>query len=368
MNLVLYRKYRPQAFSEVIGQEHVVKTLTNAIAGKLISHAYLFSGSRGSGKTTIARLLAKAINCENRKDGEFESCQKCLSCLEIKEGRSMDLIEIDAASHTGVDEIRELTEGIKFVPTRAKYKVFILDEAHQLSKGATSALLKTLEEPPSHAIFILATTELHKILPTIVSRCQHFDFRKLTLPEIVKELEIVSGKEKVKIEKAALELIAINSGGSLRDALSLMDQVLTFNVTGKEITAKEIKNLLGLVETALVGQFCEFLFLKKAKETIDFLNEIADKGQDLQEFAKSLINYLRQGLILKIMGGIDSSNPIIAGLTKEEMLKLQNQTVNMKEEELQKTIELFLDAENKMRYSFIPQLPLELAIVQYCVV
>ncbi|MDO8424774.1 MAG: DNA polymerase III subunit gamma/tau, partial [bacterium] len=194
MSVVLYRKYRPQTFAEVIGQEHVVKTLTNAIAGKMIPHAYLFSGSRGSGKTTIARLLAKAVNCEDRKDGEFEACGKCLSCLEIKEGRSMDLIEIDAASHTGVDEIRELTEGIKFVPTRAKYKVFILDEAHQLSKGATSALLKTLEEPPSHAIFILATTELHKILPTIVSRCQHFDFRKLTLPEIIKYLEIVSGK------------------------------------------------------------------------------------------------------------------------------------------------------------------------------
>lgn len=365
MNLVLYRKYRPQTFREIIGQEHVVKTLTNAIVGNMISHAYLFSGSRGSGKTTVARLLAKAVNCQNRKQGEFESCQKCSSCLEIKEGRSIDLIEIDAASHTGVDEIRELTEGIKFVPVKAKYKVFILDEAHQLSKGATSALLKTLEEPPSHAIFILATTELHKILPTIVSRCQHFDFRKLTLPEIIKQLEIVSNQEKIKIEKAALELIAINSGGSLRDALSLLDQVLTFNVSGKEIKTEEIKDLLGLVETALVGKLCDFIFQKKTKEAIDFLNQTADKGQDLQEFAKSLINYLRQGLILKIMGGIDNADPIITGLTGEEIQKLQNQINNVKEEELQKMTELFLDAENKMRYSSIPQLPLELAIIEY---
>lgn len=363
MALVLYRKYRPQAFSEIVGQEHVVKTLTNAIAGKMISHAYLFSGSRGSGKTTIARIFAKAVNCENRKENEFEPCNKCPSCLEIMESRSLDLMEIDAASHRGIDDVRELRDGIKFVPTKSKYKVFILDEAHQLSKDAFNALLKTLEEPPSHAIFILATTELHKMIPTIISRCQHFDFRKLTLAEIKGHLEDIVKREKAKTEPAALELIAINSGGSIRDALSLLDQVLTFNVTGKEIKAAELKDLLGLVETAELGQFCDLLFSKKANETIDLLNQAINRGEDLEAFAKSLINYLRQGLLLKIMGGESS---IVTGLTKNEIEKLQSQVTNLKEEELRKTIELFIDAENKMRYSSIPQLPLELAIVEYC--
>ena len=363
-NLVLYRKYRPQKFSEIIGQEHIVKTLTNAILSGIISHAYLFSGPRGSGKTTIARLLAKSLNCQNRKDKEFEPCNKCSSCLEITENKSMDLIEIDAASHRGIDEMKELIEGIKFAPTKSKYKVFIIDESHQLTKEAANALLKTLEEPPSHAIFILATTEIHKMIPTIISRCQRFDFRKLTLPEIVKRLEITSKKEKAKIEKPALEIIAQNSGGSLRDAESLLGEVLTFEGQEQEIKAKDIKDLLGLVEINLVSQFCDYLSEKKADKAINFLNEIAEKGSDLQEFAKALVNYLRQGLILKIMGpDSDSANPIVAGLTKEETEKLQKQADSFKEDELHKMIELFLDAENKMKYSSILQLPLELAII-----
>ncbi|MDP1538555.1 MAG: DNA polymerase III subunit gamma/tau, partial [bacterium] len=192
MSLVLYRKHRPQIFAEVIGQEHVVKTLTNAISSGIISHAYLFAGPRGSGKTTLARLLAKSLNCQNRKEGQSEPCNKCNSCLEIMGNRSLDLIEIDAASHRGIDEMRELRDGIKFAPTKSKYKVFILDEAHQLTKEAANALLKTLEEPPSHVIFVLATTEIHKMIPTIISRCQRFDFRKLTLQEIVKRLEFIA--------------------------------------------------------------------------------------------------------------------------------------------------------------------------------
>ena len=180
-NLVLYRKYRPQTFAEVVGQEHVVQTLTNSIKGNNISHAYLFSGPRGSGKTTIARLFAKAINCEKPKNG-FEPCNECSSCLEIMGAKSMDLIEIDAASHTGVDDIRELIDGIKFAPVKSKYKIFIIDECHQLSKSASNALLKTLEEPPAHAIFLLATTESHKMIPTILSRCQKFDFKRLQVP------------------------------------------------------------------------------------------------------------------------------------------------------------------------------------------
>jgi DNA polymerase III subunit gamma/tau len=357
-NLVLYRKYRPQTFSEVIGQEHVVKTLTNALSANLISHAYLFCGPRGSGKTSIARLLAKALNCENRKENEFESCNKCSSCLEINQGNAMDLIEIDAASNRGIDEIRELKEGIKFVPTKSKYKVFILDESHQLSKEAANALLKTLEEPPGHAIFILATTEIHKMIATIISRCQRFDFRKLTVPEIIKSLEAVSAKEKIKIERAALELIALNSGGAIRDALGLLDQTITFiGDLSKELKAQDIKEILGLVETELIAQFCDFLCQKKPKEAIDFLNETGDKGLDFQEFAKALINYLRQVMLSKI------SSSLVVGLTKEELEKLQSQAATFTETQIQNMLNLFLEAQNKMKYSPIPQLPLELAII-----
>jgi len=365
-NLVLYRKYRPQTFAEIIGQEHVVQTLANAISSGMVSHAYLFAGPRGSGKTTVARLLAKAVNCQNRKESEVEPCNQCSSCMEIMENRSLDLLEIDAASHRGIDEIRELRDGIKFAPSKSKYKVFILDEAHQLSKDAANALLKTLEEPPSHAIFILATTEIHKMISTIISRCQRFDFRKLTLLEIVKRLEIVSEKEKAKVEKAALELIAVNSGGSIRDAESLLDQVLTFSGTleqGKEIKTQDLKDLLGLVEINTISKLCDFLCQKKTAEAVNFLNEIADKGSDLQEFAKALINYLRQALILKISGG-EAANPIITGLTKEEFQRLQELILNFKEEELRRILNLFLEAESKMKYSSIPQLPLELAIIE----
>ena len=366
-NLVLYRKYRPQTFAEIIGQEHIVQTLKNALSSGMISHAYLFSGPRGSGKTTIARLLAKAVNCENRQG--FEPCNKCSSCVDINRTRALDLIEIDAASHRGIDEIRELRNGIRFVPTKSKYKVFILDESHQLSKDAANALLKTLEEPPSHAIFVLATTEIHKMIPTIVSRCQRFDFRRLTVPEIIKKLKWITKEEKVRIEKAALELIALNSTGSLRDAEGLLDQALTFSGTlGKkgEIKAGDIKDLLGLVEINLVQNFVDFICQKKPSEAINFLNEIIDKGLDLQEFTKTLINYLRQVLILRLTSpsGEVGDNPIISGLTKEEFEKLKIQTADFREAELRQILNLFLTAENKMKFSPIPQLPLELAIIE----
>jgi len=369
MSLVLYRKYRPQTFSEIIGQEHIVQTLTNAISSGMISHAYLFAGPRGTGKTTVARLLAKAVNCQNRKNSEYEPCNQCSSCTEIVEGRSLDLIEIDAASHRGIDEVRELREGIRFVPTKSKYKVFIIDESHQITREAANALLKTLEEPPSHAIFVLATTEIQKMIPTIISRCQRFDFRKLTVPEIIKRLEIISEKEKARIERAALELIALNSGGSIRDGESLLDLILIFSGTaGREgqIKAEDIKDLLGLVEIELVSQFTDFLSEKKAPEAVNFLNEITEKGIDLQEFSKALINYLRQALILRLTGPSAEDNPIITGLTKEEFQKLQDQAKNFKEGELRNILNLFLEANNKMKYSPIPQLPLELAIIESC--
>jgi len=362
--LVLYRKYRPQNFNEIIGQEHVVRTLSNALSSDLISHAYIFSGPRGSGKTTIARLLAKAVNCRNRKDGQSEPCGKCSSCLEIKEGRSLDLIEIDAASHRGIDEIRELRDGIKFAPVKEKHKVFVIDECHQLTKEAVNALLKTLEEPPAHAIFIMATTEIHKMIPTIISRCQRFDFRKLTLKEIVKRLEIVAKKEKTKITKSALELIALNSGGSIRDAEGLLDQVLTFAGTlggQDEIKVADIKDLLGLTDTRLISEFVDFISTKNRKGAIKFLGQTFARGYDPQEFTNALIRYLRQTMLLKI--NPDNISPVIIGLTKEEQEKMHTQTAMFTSEELHNILNLFLDAENKMRYSSIPQLPLELAIV-----
>ncbi|MBU4298690.1 DNA polymerase III subunit gamma/tau [Patescibacteria group bacterium] len=364
MSLVLYRKYRPQNFAEFVGQEYIIQTLINAISSGLISHAYLFSGPRGSGKTSLARLFAKAVNCQTRKDGETEPCNKCSSCREITEGRSLDLIEIDAASHRGIDEVRELRDGIRFVPVKSKYKVFIFDEAHQLTKEAANALLKTLEEPPEYAIFILATTEIHKMIPTIISRCQRFNFSRLTLAEILKKLDRVARKEKIKIEKSALELIALNSQGSLRDAESLLDQVFTLLGSEKEIKAEDLKDLLGLVEIGLISQFTDFLAQKKSSQAINFLNELGQKGMDLSEFAKTLLNYLRQALLLKIMG--EDGKEIVSGLTREEFQKLKEQSEALKEEEIKRIINLFLEAQTKMKYSSIPQLPLELAIIESC--
>ncbi len=363
-NLVLYRKYRPKTFSEIIGQGHVVKTLTNAISRGLVSHAYLFHGPRGSGKTTIARLLAKAVNCEKRKDGEYEPCNECLSCREINEGKALDLIEIDAASNRGIDEIRELRDGIKFVPTRLKYKVFIIDESHQLTKEAANALLKILEEPPSHVIFILATTEIHKMIPTILSRCQRFDFKKLTVGEIVKKLEFISKNEKIDIEKKALELIALNSEGSIRDAESILDQVISFLGTSKRIKVEDIKSLLGTIETKVIGDLIDLILEKKAKESIEYLNAILEKGYDTKEILNRIIEYLREAMLLKINPVLE--NPFLVSFTKEEKEKLLSQVKKTKEEDFRKMIKIFLEAEGRMRFSPITQLPLEIAILEAC--
>ena len=356
---VLYRKYRPQVFGEVIGQEHVVQTLTNSIKGNNISHAYLFSGPRGSGKTTIARIFAKAINCE-KPDGA-EPCNKCSSCLEIMASRSMDLIEIDAASHRGIDDVRELREGIKFAPVKSKYKIFIIDECHQLSKDAANALLKTLEEPPAHAIFLLATTESHKMIPTILSRCQKFDFRRLQTPEIIKKLEFISKKENVKFDDSALSLIALNSRGSFRDAESLLDECMSFSSGKSLIKTEDIKELLGIVEFADVSKFVDDLVSKNTKDAIVFLNSMADNGVDLQEFTKTLVFYLRQALLLKI--DPDFLTLKNSGLSAQELDKMKSQIGNLPQKDVQNMLELFIDAENKIKYSAVTQLPLELAIV-----
>ena len=383
-NVVLYRKYRPKDFSEVVGQEHIIQTLSNSINSGLISHAYLFCGPRGSGKTTIARIFAKAVNCERSEDrrsivpveagrrlvpGESNSskipCNTCNSCLEIMQLKSMDLVEIDAASHTGVDEVRELISGIKFAPVKSKYKIFIIDECHQLSKAAANALLKTLEEPPQHAIFILATTEAHKMLPTIISRCQRFDFKRLHVPQIIEKLKFIAKKEHVAFEDGALPLIALNARGSFRDAESLLDKCMQFSgkADGKTttISVAQIEELLGIVQVGKISGLVNLLLEKNTKEAILFLNSLAEGGIDLAEFAKTLVFYLRQMMLLKI--NPDFSPVLNSGLSKEEIETMGSQTEKLTEKEIQTWLQLFIDAENNMKYAIILQLPLELAIV-----
>ncbi|OHA63446.1 MAG: DNA polymerase III, subunit gamma and tau [Candidatus Wildermuthbacteria bacterium RIFCSPHIGHO2_12_FULL_45_9] len=362
-NIVLYRKYRPSSFGEVVGQEHIVKTIKNAVAGNLISHAYLFSGPRGSGKTSLARLLAKAVNCENPKDGE--PCNECSACQEISGGRAMDLIEIDAASNRGIEEMRDLKEGIKFAPVKLKYKVFIIDEAHQLSKDAANALLKTLEEPPAHAIFVLATTESHKMIPTIASRCQRFDFRKLTVQQMKGKLEEIAMTEKVNITLDALQLIALNSGGAMRDAISLLDRVITFYAgSRKKIDTDEVKALLGIVDLQIVAEFAQLLGEKKAGGAVEFLNKNLEEGMDPHEFAKNVVEYLRHVMVLKINPQL--AEGLEAQYTPEQITKLKEQGNLFAPAELPKIIERFLEAENKMKYASIVQLPLELATIESC--
>jgi DNA polymerase-3 subunit gamma/tau len=358
-NLVLYRKYRPRTFSEVVGQEHVVKTITNALGMDRIAHAYLFTGSRGTGKTTIARLLAKAVNCLNPG---FEPCNKCSACSEINKGHCFDLIEIDAASNRGIDEIRELRDGIKFTPAVLKKKVFIIDEVHMLTQPAFNALLKTLEEPPAYAIFVLATTEIHKVPQTIISRCQKFDFRKLPLEQIVGRLSMIASAEKVKVDSSALELIAVNADGCIRDAESLLGQVMSME--DNVITLEEVRNILGITDISAVSSFVGFLAERKNGEAIRHLNGIVSEGYDLVQFNKSLISYLRKMMVLKTDNSLVKL--VAPELTNEQLNGIISQGQKFSDSDLVRLIHLFISSEGEIRSLDFPQLPLELAIVEFC--
>lgn len=388
-NLVLYRKYRPKTFSEVVGQDHVIRTITNALATNRVAHAYLFTGARGTGKTTVARLLSKAVNCEcasppshsrvlschsRENDGNpenkndilrFEPCNKCSACKEINSGQSFDLIEIDAASNRGIDEMRKLRDGIKFTPARLRKKVFIIDEVHMLTPPAFNALLKTLEEPPTYALFILATTELHKVPQTIISRCQKFDFRKLPLDKIADRLSLISKKEKVKIEKTALNLIAINADGCVRDAESLLGQIMA--VQDKEITLQEVQDILGVTNITAVQDFIGLLADKQHAQAINHINNIMNNGYDLSQFSKSLISYLRKMMILKVDNNL--AKLVAPELTDQQLNGIISQGSKFHNNELVRLIHLFIDADNDIKTSDLPQLPLELVVVEsqcYC--
>lgn len=358
MSATLYRKYRPKKFSEIIGQNHIVRTLSNSIKNGRIGQAYLFTGPRGTGKTSIARIFAKTINCENSKSAL--TCEKCQACKIISSGKSLDIIEIDAASNTGVDNIRELRKTVAIANSSLKYKVYIIDEVHMLSTGAFNALLKTLEEPPAHVVFILATTEIHKVPETIISRCQRFDFTRLPIQDIIEKLSLISKAEKVNIEKEALELIAISAEGGMRDAESILGQIISLE--DKNITLVEVGEILGTTDRKTAEAVAEMIINKNSSQAISKINDLLNDGYDLVVFNKSLINYLRQLMILKIDVGLKKY--FFSELSKEQMANMEKLAKVAELNEIISAINLLLEAQKNISSFILPQLPLEIAIIK----
>jgi len=351
--LVLARKYRPQNFASVVGQTHVVKTLINALKLGKLSHALLFSGIKGTGKTTIARIVAKALNCKQLQDG-YEPCNECSHCQEINRGIFVDVLEIDAASNRGIDQVRELIENLKYAPAKGKAKVYIIDESHMLTKEAANALLKSLEEPPSHVYFILATTEPNKLPPTILSRCQRFDFRRLELKTMAQYLRKICEQENYPMEPSALEFIARESQGSLRDALTFLDQAMAYGATTKE----EIIQALGWHEESLVEDLAEILLERDLSRALKLAEEIFERGLDLIYLTEKLTEFFRNLFLAKALPGEVNIN--------FQSLKLKESFISTTIEDLLLIFQILLRDLESLKKSSYPQLQFELTLAKIC--
>ena len=353
---MLARKWRPQVFEEVVGQKHVVKTLQNAIANKRIAHAFLFAGQRGVGKTSIARILAKALNCQQGPTPQ--PCCQCASCKEIAEGTTIDVLEIDGASNTGVDDVRELRESVKYVPSRERYKIYIIDEVHMLSNSAFNALLKTLEEPPAHVIFMFATTEPQKIPATVLSRCQRFDLRRIPLEALVEHLVHVTTTEEIVISRNGLRWIAREAEGSMRDAQSMLDRVISY--AGSTIDDAAIAEVLGIVDSAMLLKTSQALVDRDADGCLATVNELFYSGHDIRQFYQAFLEHLRNMIVVK-----SSKSPEqLIDLTREECDVLRKQVKDSPLEILQRLFDVWLKAEGEVYHSPMPQIILEMLLLK----
>ena len=354
----LYRKWRPQTFEDIIGQKHITQTLINAISLNRISHAYIFSGPRGVGKTTTARILAKSLNCENGPTPH--PCNKCERCNRITDGYSMDVMEIDGASNNGVDSIRELRNKVNFAPAEGRYKIYIIDEVHMLSQGAFNALLKTLEEPPPHVIFIFATTAPHKIPSTILSRCQWFNFRRISLADIVAKLKMIVKDEKLNIDDKTLNIIARSSTGSMRDAESALDQIIAY--CGKDITSQSVREVLGIIEEEVFFEFLEAIIKNDTLKGIEIINRTSDLGEDASQFIKNLMEYVHNLSLAKVC---QKEILNLKGIFTEDRERLLKQSKKIKLEKLFNIVNYLTEAERKMRYTHHPWILLEMLVIKF---